>query len=77
MGHAHFRKHPRQDDDVVQLLEQVLSSARKGNVRSIVLVAVDPVNKAEEASAGDLGSIRKTVLLGGLLKVAVGLLKRP
>lgn len=77
MGHAHFRRHPRPDDEVVELLEKLLSSARNGYVRSIVLAAVNPVNKVETACTGDLGDVRKTALLGGLLKVAIALMKRP
>lgn len=75
MSKARFRSHPRPDDEVVSLLEKVLESARNGYVRSVVIVAVNPVNKAETGIAGDLGEIRSTVLAGGMARASAQIIK--
>lgn len=73
---SRFRKHPKPDDDVIDLLERVLASARCGYVRAITIVAVNPINQVETPSAGELESIRRTALLGGLIRAAVDLMSR-
>lgn len=64
-----FRKDPLPDAEVVELLENVLASARRGFVRSVAIVAVNPVNLTEVAQAGDVGPIRANALLGGLARL--------
>lgn len=64
-----FRTDPIPDNEVVELLENLLDSARRGYVRSVAIAAVNPVNLTEIAKAGDLGSIRSNALLGGLVRL--------
>jgi hypothetical protein len=73
----HFRKHPRPDPDVVELLERVLASARLGYVRAITIVAVNPINEVETPSAGEVDLTRLTALQGGLLRAAIELMNIP
>jgi hypothetical protein len=70
-----FRSHPRPDGDVIDLLERVLASAQKGYVRSVAIVAVNPVHQVETGAAGDLSEVRTSVLLGGLSRAANELMK--
>ena len=70
-----FRHSPRPDNDVVDLLERVLASARGGYVRSVAIVAVNPIHQVETAAAGDLSEVRTSVLLGGLSRAANELMK--
>lgn len=76
MSPHRFKSHPRPDPDVVDLLERVLVSARNGYVRSVAVVAVNPVHQVETAAAGDLSEVRASVLLGGLSRAANELMKR-
>jgi hypothetical protein len=73
---ARWRKHPKPDADVVDLLERVLVSARKGYVKSVAIVAVNPIHQVETGAAGDLSEVRTNVLLGGLTRAANELMKR-
>ena len=75
MRNAKFRSHPKPDSEVIDLLERVLMSARKGYIRSIAIVAVNPVHQVDTAAAGDLTEVRTTVLLGGLSRAANELMK--
>jgi hypothetical protein len=70
-----FRTHPKPDGDVIDLLERVLTSARHGYVRSVAVVAVNPLHQVETAAAGDLSEVRTTVMLGGLSRAANELMK--
>ena len=70
-----FRTHPKPDGDVIDLLERVLASAQKGYVRSVAVVAVNPVHQVETGAAGDLSEVRTSVLLGGLSRAANELMK--
>ena len=70
-----FRTHPKPDGDVIDLLERVLASAQKGYVRSVAIVAVNPVHQVETGAAGDLSEVRTSVLLGGLSRAANELMK--
>lgn len=73
---ARWRKHPRPDGDVIDLLERVLLAARKGYVKSVAIVAVNPIHQVETGAAGDLSEVRTNVLLGGLTRAANELMKR-
>lgn len=75
-SHARWRKHPLPDGDVIDLLERVLASARKGFVKSVAIVAVNPIHQVETGAAGDLSDVRTNVLLGGLTRAANELMKR-
>lgn len=70
-----FRTHPKPDGDVIDLLERVLISAKHGYVRSVAIVAVNPVHQVETGAAGDLSEVRTSVLLGGLSRAANELMK--
>jgi hypothetical protein len=72
---ARFRSSPRPEAGVIDMLERVLASARKGYVRSVAIVAVNPVHQVETACAGDLSEVRINVLLGGLTRAANELMK--
>lgn len=63
----------RPDDDVIELIENVLASARRGNVRTVSVVAVNSINQVETASAGDLSDVRQSVLMSGLITAALDL----
>jgi hypothetical protein len=70
-----FRTHPKPDGDVIDLLERVLVSAKHGYVRSVAIVAVNPIHQVETGAAGDLSDVRTSVLLGGLSRAANELMK--
>lgn len=70
-----FRTSPKPDSDVIDFLERVLASARAGYVKSIAIVAVNPLHQVETGCAGDLSEVRTTVLLGGLTRAANELMK--
>lgn len=71
-----WQTHPRADPDVVDFLERVLLSARKGYVKTVAIVAVNPIHQVETGAAGDLSDVRTNVLLGGLTRAANELMKR-
>ena len=75
MKAAKFRTHPVPDGDVIDLLERAIASARRGYVRSVAIVLVNPVHQVETGAAGDLSEVRTTVLLGGLTRAANELMK--
>jgi hypothetical protein len=75
MGQPKFRNHPKPDVDVIDLLRRVLASAEQGYVKSVAVVAVNPVHQVHTAAAGDLSEVRSTVLLGGLSRAANELMK--
>jgi hypothetical protein len=71
-----FGSRPKPDGDVIDFLERVLLSARKGYIKSIAIVAVNPIHQVETGAAGDLSEVRTNVLLGGLARAANELMKR-
>ena len=70
MGKHRFREHPLPDSEVVELLEGLLAGAKLGQVRSLAVVMVNPLQQVEVALAGDLGPIRANALLGGMSRAA-------
>lgn len=70
-----FRSHPVPDNEVIDLLERALASARKGYVKSCLVVLADPLHHVETAAAGDLSEVRTNVMLGGLSRAANELMK--
>ena len=70
-----FRTHPRPDGEVIDLLERALASARKGYVKTCLVVLADPLHHVETAAAGDLSEVRTNVMLGGLTRAANELMK--
>jgi hypothetical protein len=72
---ARWKRQPKPDAEVLDLLERVLASARKGHVKSVAIVAVNPIHQVDTAAAGDLSEVRTNVLLGGLTRAANELMK--
>lgn len=72
-----FQPRPAPDSDVIELLERALDAARKGLIKTVIITGVNPLHECESKSAGDLGSINATVLIGGLSRAAHELLVKP
>jgi hypothetical protein len=70
-----FRTHPRPDGDVIDLLERALLSAKRGYVKTCLVVLADPLHHVETAAAGDLSEVRTNIMLGGLTRAANELMK--
>jgi hypothetical protein len=70
-----WRKGPRPDPTVIELLNQLTSAARRGQVRAIYIVTVDPLLKTEDFQAGELDDVKRTLLLGGLAQACISLHK--
>jgi hypothetical protein len=66
---------PRPDPDVIRILEQALGSARKGHVRAVTIVLVNPLHEVESASAAPHATTWRHALIGGLSSAAHKLLK--
>lgn len=64
---APFRANPRPDNEVVAIIERTLDAARLGQIKTIHITAVNPVNETESLVAGDLTPVRSTALLGALV----------
>lgn len=75
MADGKFRRLPRPDAEVVDLIERILESAKDGRISTIVIVVADRLLNVETAAAGDLSDVRITTLLGGLSRAANKLLK--
>lgn len=75
--HPRWQRHPRPEPEVVRLLEQALEAARRGQVRALLIVTVNPLHETENASGGDLGLVGRNVLLGELAQVQHRLLGTP
>lgn len=71
-----FRGSQKPQPDVVTLLERVLNAARMGHIRSVALVAVNPIHQVETATAGDLSEVRTSSLVCGLTRVTNELIKQ-
>lgn len=69
-----WRKGPRPDPSVVELLEQYLIAARKGQIRAIAITAVNPMLEIETVPAGDLDHVKTHLLAAGLLRASHKLL---
>ena len=75
MGTPKFRTHPVPDGEVIDLLERARASARKGYVKTALVVLADPLHHVETCAAGDLSEVRTNVMLGGLTRAANELMK--
>lgn len=71
-----FRGFQKPEPEVVVLLERILCAARAGHVRSVALVAVNPLHQVETATAGDLSEVRTSSLVHGLARVTNELIKQ-
>lgn len=72
-----FPAYRRPNDEVVELLERVLISARQGRIRTIAIIAVSSVNDVESVSGGDHSPTKRHALVGGLFRRAVELINQP
>lgn len=61
-----WRKSPRPDPSVLELLEALQLAARKGQIRAIAVVTVNPLLEVEPATAGGSDNVKKHLLIGGL-----------
>lgn len=75
MPFARFRTNPRPNSEVIGLLERLLSSARQGQLVTIGVVVVNPLNQVETDAAGDLTELRVNALVFGHSKASHKLLK--
>lgn len=57
---------PAPDVGVVDALHRAYMAALRGDVRAIVMVTVNPLHQRETALSGDLSSVHRDVLVGGL-----------
>lgn len=72
---AQWKKGPRPDPTVVDLLSAALVAARKGQIRAIAIVTVDPLLQTEPHHAGDMDNVKKHLLAGGLIEASHQVLK--
>lgn len=70
-----FRSTPRPNSEVITLLETLTTAARQGQIPTIAVVLVNPVNQAEAKVVGELTELRVNALISGLAKVSNNLLK--
>lgn len=76
MSDGRFKLGPKQNDEVVALLEHALESAKSGHVPTIAVIVVNIVNQSEHLFAGDLTKLRADALLGGLTRATNDLASR-
>jgi hypothetical protein len=70
-----WKRGPRPDPTVIELLNQLSVAARRGQIRAIYIVTVDPLLKTEDFLAGDMDDVKRTLLLGGLAQACISLHK--
>lgn len=70
-----WKKGPRPDPTVIDLLEKLIVVARKGQIRAIGVVTVDPLLQTEPHCAGDMDNVKKHLLAGGLIEASIQVLK--
>lgn len=61
-------KHPKPNNEVVQALEQALAAAKRGQLRAVVVVTVNPLHETESLAAGADNPVLHTVLVGAMAK---------
>lgn len=75
MADGKFRRLPKPDAEVVDLIERILESAKDGRISTLVIVASDRLQNVETAAAGDLSDVRINNMLGGLTRATSKLLQ--
>jgi hypothetical protein len=58
------------DPGVLELLESLTDAARKGHLRALAVVAINPLLELETAHAGTLDNVKRHLLIGGLTEAA-------
>ena len=72
---SQWRKGPRPDPTVIELLDQLSAAARRGQIRALAVVTVDPLLQTEPRHAGDMDNVKKHLLAGGLIEASQIVLK--
>lgn len=70
---AQWKTGPRPDPTVLELLDQLQEAARKGHIRSLAVVMVNPLLEVETAQAGGMDNVKKHLILGGLSVLTITL----
>lgn len=63
------RNGPKPDEAVVKLTVAAADAARRGEVRVTGVVLINPNLDVEFEVAGDLDPVKKTLLIGGLVRL--------
>lgn len=63
---APWKRGPRPDPSVIELLDNLQLAARKGLIRGVAVVTVNPLLEVETAHAGEMDNVKKHLLIGGL-----------
>lgn len=69
-----WRKGPRPDPSVLDLIEEIQLAARKGQIRAIHITIVTPMLETDSKQAGDLDPVKTNLLAAGLVRSAHRLL---
>jgi hypothetical protein len=72
---SQWKRGPRPDPTVIEMFEQLAAAARRGQIRTALVITVDPLLKTEDFQAGDMDDVRRTLLLGGLSSACFSLTK--
>lgn len=72
--HPRWQRQLRPDSEVVHTLEQALAAARKGQLRAVLIVSINPLRETERVVAGELDPVGRTVLIGALAQAKHDLL---
>ncbi len=65
-----WKRGPRPDASVIELLESLAIAARKGHIRAISVVTVNPLLEVETAHAGDMDHVKTRLLVAGLVEAS-------
>lgn len=68
-----WRRDLKPDPKVMELLDTLVAAAKKGHLRAVAVVTINPHLHVEPAWAGDIDPVRKNLLIGGLTKAAAKL----
>lgn len=68
-----WQRNLKPDHSVLELLEGLLAAARKGHLRALAVVAINPLLELEIGHAGDLDNVKRRLLVGGLTEAATKL----
>lgn len=62
------------DPSVLELLDKLQAAARRGHIRALAVVVINPLLETEVGSAGGIENVKKHILLGGLWEAGYKLL---
>jgi len=75
MDSCRWQRAPKPSPDVIRVLEQALEAAKRGLVRCVVVVVVNPIHEVEHATGGEHRAGYGHVLIGGLSAAAQTILR--